>query len=265
MCEPWVASRNFSARRRITHKEGRGHLMKRYLAVISSNGRTCRTLITLLAILALLLVGPTLPAGATNTNHYPAWSDNFAFSYANGDHTTFAANPATAQQRAINYNGTEWNNASLGSVTYYLQNDAVWAIYAHANPDAFVTNAGDAITRGMVLGYNLGGLKVAVFYGCNGAMNYDNITRAAAQVGAGASLGFSGTVYMQVGGDGLRGNPAFVWSDYFWAAMSSGNSIGTSAGNARNNFQWERGDTGGTETYVIYGNGNQTITPAGYK
>ncbi len=216
-------------------------------------------------VLAVTLIG--VSSVQATTTHDPPWSDNFHYSYSDGSYTRDAASIADSEQDSVSYSGSAWLNYSASTAAYFMQNDAVWSIYAHGNRTSVLTYDGStntSLTRDMILGYDISGMKVAVFYGCYTAQGpgTDHITNAAVSAGAGASIGFYNEVYM---GGGYTTGPAYTWSKYFWESMAGGNTINTAAAYARDSFYQDRGDYGGTDSYSTWGNGSQKITPAGYK
>lgn len=222
-----------------------------------------RTVYLVIVLFTMLLI-PN--AAQATTIHNPPWADNFHYFYADNSYTRDAATIAEGKQDNIGYSADARLNYSASSVAYWLQNDAVWSMYAHANRTTMAAYDGSNnsyLTRDMVLSYNLSGTKVAVFYGCNSAQgpNSDHITNAAVTAGAGASIGFYNHVYLS---GGYTSGPAYTWSKYFWQSMAGGNTINTAAAFARDSFYQERGDYGGTDAYSTWGNGSQKITPAGY-
>lgn len=220
--------------------------------------------IAALALLAIFIF--TLGARA-HASSIPA--NNFHYSYANGDYSRDAANPAASRQSSVGYSANAHLNRDAASVGASMDTDAVWSMYAHANWDRMAAYDGSStsnLTKNMVKGYNLSQLKVAVFYGCDTAngsvVGSDHITQAAVTAGAGASLGFYDKVFI---GGGLTSGPAYTWSKYFWESMASGNTINTAAAFARDRFYQERGDYSGVDKWSRWGNGGQKITPAGYR
>lgn len=223
---------------------------------------------TLVALTIGLVVCVSLATSIyATTTHTPPWSDNYHYAFADGSYTRDAANPADTRQDSVGYNASAWLNRSASTVASFLQNDAVWSMYAHANRDlmqAYDGSSNSWLTKDNIKTYNLTGLKVAVFYGCNSAQGPDSnhVTNSAVTAGAGASIGFYNTVYLS---GGYTTGPAYTWSKYFWESMAAGNTINTAAAYARDKFYQERGNYGGVDSYSTWGNGGQRITPAGYK
>ena len=90
-----------------------------------------RLLFSLILVTAVVLL-PTYAVHAT-TIHNPPWADNFHYFYAADNYSRDAATIAEGNQDSIGYSADARLNYVASSAAYYLQNDAVWSIYAHAN------------------------------------------------------------------------------------------------------------------------------------
>jgi hypothetical protein len=223
----------------------------------------------LLLLIVLCAVGTVANVLAT-TYHSPPWADNFHYTFDNGDHTRDAAVTAAARQGAVGYAADGWHNLAASSVRWYMQNDAVWSMYSHAYRDGIMADNGPEISwlfKWDIKSLNLSGMRVAVFYGCRTAEgpDSDHLTNSAVQAGAGASLGFYLTVPIGSAQDAPATSPPNVWSTPFWNSMQWGNSINSAAAYARDQYYAARGGYDGLDAWSTWGNGGQTITPAGYK
>ncbi len=197
----------------------------------------------------------------------PAWSGNYHYFWADDNYTRDAALPAQSLHNQVGYAAAARLNSTRDDIAGRMQTDAVWSIYTHGVnagevPDR-VTTWNGVLTQADVLGYDLSGMKLAVIYACNSAINGDNnVTNATVQAGAASSLGFYDYVFLA---GGFEVGPAYVWSNSFWYAMARGDGLAQAAQYARDEFLRIRGDSGNVDKFVIYGNGYQQITPAGYQ
>lgn len=236
----------------------------------SSWATRSRWVLALLTAAGVCALATVVNVQAT-TRHAPPWADNFHFDYSDPrlpsglNYTLEAATSAKIRQSSIGYYAGDVLNTTAGNMGYYMQNDAVWSAYTHGSRDFIVgDDPGEALWKDTIRGYDLSGLKLAVFFSCYSAQPPDDyhITRAAVYAGAGAALGF----YDQVSGWHTPVlSPQNQWSVGFWDAMKGGSTVYQAGLQARDRVRAICGTYSGTDQFSIWGNSSQTITPADYK
>jgi len=198
--------------------------------------------------------------------HDPPRADNFHYAYPTPNHfTNDAALTAATNQYAVGYDAEHWMNGPAHIAGPQMVHDAVWSIYGHANSQlmlCYELGQHTDLTKGMIAEYDLSGMRLAAFYGCNTAQGTDHITSRAVASGSGAAIGFYGQVLL---GSHATTGPANTWSWFFWNAMRSGNTVNAAAAYAKDQYYAARGQYEGVDTWSTWGNGGQKITPAGYK
>jgi len=211
-----------------------------------------------LVFCTLMILSPVFePASAYRASNY-AVNDEGIYTYP-------YIQQAAQEQTSMGYSASTFIGVDANYAFNRLPDDQVFYFNGHGGPG--MIDFGTTYLYASVSGYDsiseftsgqLNDLALAVFVGCNTGLTSSgglgNLLTESTSRGTDCALGFT---------DQIESNKAGYWSDNFWGQLDQGETVGDGAAEAlqytRIYYLWQ---TGGVESYIIYGNSNLKIDPA---